>query len=74
MARDCGPLSAGVGPEYSASRSEAIRLALQQWVEQKRRSTEARRILDGYRRIPETEEELAWAETGTRLVIEAEPW
>lgn len=57
-----------------ASRSDAVRVALEQLVDQRRRSATARQIVSGYQRIPETQEELAWAERNTRRLIDEEPW
>lgn len=34
----------------------------------------SRRIIEGYERIPETEEEMAWAEASGREGIREEPW
>lgn len=34
----------------------------------------AREYAEAYRRVPETEEERAWAELATRAAIASEPW
>ena len=57
-----------------ASRSEAVRLGLEQLVDELEREQVGRQILDGYRRIPETDEELAWAEDGLRRMLDEESW
>ena len=57
-----------------ASRSEAVRIALEHLINQRRREAIGRQIVDGYQRIPETEEELAGASAGTRRLIDEEPW
>ncbi len=57
-----------------ASRSDAVRVALEQLVDQRRRAATARQIIDGYARVPETGQELAWAEGNARRLIEDEPW
>ena len=56
------------------SRSDAVRQALEFVVDTQRRKRIGEAILEGYRRIPETEEELAWAEAATIAMIEEEPW
>ena len=33
-----------------------------------------REIIEGYERIPETDEEMAWAEQNVREMIQEEPW
>lgn len=57
-----------------ASRSDAIRVALQQVTDERRRRKIGEAIIEGYRRIPETEEELARVDELTRRMIEEEPW
>lgn len=57
-----------------ASRSDAVRIALARLVDERRRAATARLIVEGYQRVPETDQELAWAEANTRQLIEEEPW
>lgn len=57
-----------------ASRSEAVRIALRRLIDERRRVDIGRQILDGYRRLPETTEELSWAESATRSLVDEEPW
>jgi len=57
-----------------ASRSDAVRLALRHLIDERRRAAIGTRIIEGYQRVPETEEELLWAETSTRRLIDEEPW
>jgi Arc/MetJ-type ribon-helix-helix transcriptional regulator len=57
-----------------ASRSEAVRLGLEQLVDRARRAEIAAAILDGYRRIPPSENELARADDGLRALLAEEPW
>lgn len=57
-----------------ASRSEAVRIALEHLIDERRREAIGRQIVDGYQRIPETAEELAAASAGTRRLIDEEPW
>lgn len=56
------------------SRSEAVRHALEAMVEQRRRRLIGEAIAEAYRRIPETSEELRWADESTRSMIAEEPW
>jgi Arc/MetJ-type ribon-helix-helix transcriptional regulator len=56
------------------SRSDAIRVALRKVVDERKRRLIGEAIIDGYRRIPETAEELTWAKAATIAMIEEEPW
>ncbi len=56
------------------SRSEAMRLGLRSLVEEHRRKAVGERIVEAYRRTPQTEDELAGIDAGTRAMIEEEPW
>ena len=57
-----------------ASRSEAVRLALERLVDRHRRDEIGARIVDGYRRVPQTEAELGWADESSVRMIAEEPW
>ena len=57
-----------------ASRSEAVRLGLRHLVDHYRRERTGAAIVDGYRRLPQTAEEVAWADDATRRMIAEEPW
>jgi Arc/MetJ-type ribon-helix-helix transcriptional regulator len=57
-----------------ASRSEAVRLGLTTIVDQHRRREIGRKIVDGYRRLPQTADELAGLDDATRSLIEEEAW
>lgn len=57
-----------------ASRSEAVRLGLQILAERHRRSGIGARIVEGYRRQPQTEPEMGWADEATRRMIAEEQW
>ena len=57
-----------------ASRSEAVRIGLEEIVDRLEREQIGKQIIDGYRRIPETEEELEWAEQSLQEMLEEEPW
>ena len=56
------------------SRSEAVRLGLERLVDRERRRRIGQEIVDGYTRVPQTEDELLWADEDTRRMIEEEPW
>jgi Arc/MetJ-type ribon-helix-helix transcriptional regulator len=57
-----------------ANRSEAVRMGLEQLVDQARRSQVAAAIVEGYRRVPQTDEELERADRGLRALVAEEPW
>lgn len=57
-----------------SSRSEAVRLGLERLVDRERRRQIGQAIVDGYTRIPQTEDELLWTDEDTRRMIEEEPW
>jgi Arc/MetJ-type ribon-helix-helix transcriptional regulator len=57
-----------------ASRSEAVRLALEELVDRLERERIGREIVDAYTRMPLTEEELAGAEESLEEMIAEEPW
>ena len=57
-----------------ANRSEAVRRGLEQIVDQLEREQIGREIVEGYRRIPQTEEELGWADEAAIRMIREEPW
>lgn len=56
------------------SRSEAVRLALEELVDRLERERIGRQIVEAYQRMPQTEEELAWAEEALEQMLEEEPW
>ena len=56
------------------NRSEAVRLGLEELVDRLERERIGRQIIEGYERIPETDEELAWAEQSLEEMIAEEPW
>ncbi len=57
-----------------ASRSEAVRLGLERLVDRFRRDRLGAAIVDGYRRIPQSESEAGWADAATVQMIADEPW
>lgn len=56
------------------SRSALIRDAIEEYLFDEDRARIDREIIEGYERIPITEEELAAAERSARRMIEEEPW
>jgi Arc/MetJ-type ribon-helix-helix transcriptional regulator len=63
-----------VGAGVVASRSEAVRVGLEQLVDRSRRADLAASIVEGYRRVPQSAEEIRRAEEGLRNLISEEPW
>ena len=57
-----------------ASRSEGVRLALEAILERERRRAVGQSIVEGYRRIPRAEDDLAWPDAATAAMIADEPW
>lgn len=57
-----------------ASRSDAVRAGLEAVVERKRRDAIGRAIADGYRRVPQDEDDLAWSDAATTAMVAEEPW
>ncbi len=57
-----------------ANRSDAVRLGLTALVDHHRRRLVGMEIVDGYRRQPQTDEELAGIDDATRSLIEEEAW
>lgn len=56
------------------SRSALIRKAIEAYLHDEERDRITREIIEGYERIPPTEEEMAIAERETREAIREEPW
>lgn len=56
------------------TRSQGVRIALEQFIDQHRRAGIGRQIVEGYLRMPQTDEEIGWAEAATIAMIEEEPW
>ena len=58
----------------AATRSDAVRLGLEALVERHRRHQIGQAIVDGYRRHPQTEDELAGLDEATLALVAEEPW
>jgi metal-responsive CopG/Arc/MetJ family transcriptional regulator len=56
------------------SRSALIRDAIEQYLFDEDRARIDREIIEGYERIPETDEEIAEAYESAREAVEEEPW
>jgi Arc/MetJ-type ribon-helix-helix transcriptional regulator len=57
-----------------ASRSEAVRVALDRLIDRHRRDQIGAQIVEGYRRIPQIEDEGGWSDAASRAMIAEEPW
>jgi Arc/MetJ-type ribon-helix-helix transcriptional regulator len=56
------------------SRSEAVRAGLADMMERRRRVAQGRAITDGYRRVPQVGDDLAWSDAASAAMIAEEPW
>lgn len=57
-----------------ASRSEAVRLALREFLDRRRRAEEGLRIVGSYADRPQSDDEVAWSDAATARMISEEPW
>ena len=57
-----------------ASRSDVVRAGLEALVERERRAALGRAIVEGYARVPQDDEDLAWPDANTAAMIAQEPW
>ena len=57
-----------------ASRSEAVRLGLERFVDRCRRDAIGEEIVRGYRALPQDEAEVAWADESSVRMIAEESW
>jgi Arc/MetJ-type ribon-helix-helix transcriptional regulator len=57
-----------------SSRSDAVRRGLRALVDTHRRHKIGEQIVRGYRGHPQTEHEVAWADSATIAMIRDEPW
>lgn len=56
------------------SRSAVIREAIEQYLETEIDAVISRRIVEGYTRIPQTDDEPIWDDEDALRVIDEEPW
>ena len=56
------------------SRSEAVRAGLAVVVDRHRREATGSAIVNGYRRIPQRDDDLAWSDAASAAMIAEEPW
>ncbi len=56
------------------SRADALRHALQVYLETDRRRLVGDAIAEGYRQVPQDDDEIAGAEASARAMIAEEPW
>ncbi|MDH2902342.1 MAG: ribbon-helix-helix domain-containing protein [Actinomycetota bacterium] len=56
------------------SRSEAVRMGLEQLIDRHRRQRVGKEIVDAYRRSPQTVEETTGLDETTRALVAEEPW
>lgn len=57
-----------------ASRSDAVRVALDALIEERRRAAVGQAIVEGYRRIPQAAGEAGWSDPASAAMIAEEPW
>jgi Arc/MetJ-type ribon-helix-helix transcriptional regulator len=57
-----------------SSRSDAVRAGLLRLVDEHRRRAVGRRIVEGYRAVPQSVDEVAWTDAATVAMIADEPW
>jgi len=63
-----------IGDGEVSSRSEAVRKGLRVLLDMHRRKRIADAIVEGYRRQPQTEDEIGWSDDMTVAMINEEPW
>ncbi len=56
------------------SRSALIRDAINAYLFDEEEAEISRQIVEGYERMPQTDEELRWAEAAVKEAIRKEPW
>lgn len=71
---DVARLDALVEEGRYASRADAVRAAVATLLELERRRRVGQAIVDGYRRVPQTDTETAAAEANLRRLVSEEPW
>lgn len=56
------------------TRSDVVRVAIERLVDRHRRDEIGRQIVEGYRRMPQTDEEVSAVYEAAVAMIRAEPW
>lgn len=56
------------------SRSAAVRIGLERLVDEDRRRAVGEAIVDGYRRLPQSVDDVGWTDDATAAMIAEEPW
>jgi Arc/MetJ-type ribon-helix-helix transcriptional regulator len=56
------------------SRSDAVRIALRQFIERRTRARIGQAIVDEYTARPQTESEFGWSDAAATAMIHEEPW
>ena len=56
------------------SRSGAVRAGLHAVIERRRRLAVGEAIAEGYRRVPQDADDIAWSDAATAAMIGEEPW
>jgi Arc/MetJ-type ribon-helix-helix transcriptional regulator len=56
------------------SRSDAVRIALRELLDRRRRARVAEQIVRSYEQRPQTQEEVCWSDAATAAMIAEEPW
>ncbi len=56
------------------SRSAVVQDALRHWLNREQEAELVRQYVEGYRRMPETEEETAWVDAISRRALLTEEW
>lgn len=67
-------LDALVAEGRFVTRAEAVRQAVERLVHEERRRQDGERIADGYRRAPQTDDEVAAATVAAIQSVHEEPW
>lgn len=67
-------VDAAVAAGEAANRSDLVRRAVEELLDRRRREDIVRSTLDAYRRLPQTEEELAGIDRQGKAMIAEEPW
>jgi Arc/MetJ-type ribon-helix-helix transcriptional regulator len=67
-------LDALVSTGHYGTKAEVVRAALEALIDAERRADVGRKIVEGYRRVPQDEEDVKDANQAATRSIEEEPW